>query len=140
MKEFVIYIYIIGKHRNFRPIHFSSYCHLKVILETTFRHLKGHQKPVVFKYGWVLIVIYFSQLFLYIRFSFHVLNSLFYIYTYIYMYIYICIFYMVHILSVWAVLTSISATFKIQFCHTLYPTVSSILFLKSFQSVNKIGK
>ena len=35
-----ICIYIIyGNHINFRPIHFSSYGNLKVIFETTFRHL-----------------------------------------------------------------------------------------------------
>ena len=34
-----IYIYIHGNHRNFKPIHFSSYGNLKVILETAFRHL-----------------------------------------------------------------------------------------------------
>ena len=34
-----IYIHIYGNHRNFRHIHFSSYGNLKVILETTFRHL-----------------------------------------------------------------------------------------------------
>ena len=34
-----IYIYIYGNQRNSRPIHFSSYGSLKVILETTFRHL-----------------------------------------------------------------------------------------------------
>ena len=28
-----------GNHINFRPIHFSSYGNLKVIFETTFRHL-----------------------------------------------------------------------------------------------------
>ena len=32
-------MYIYGNHRNFKPIHFSSYGNLKVILETTFRHL-----------------------------------------------------------------------------------------------------
>ena len=37
-----------------------------------FKHLKRHQKPVVFKY----IVIYFSHLFLYITFSLRVLNNL----------------------------------------------------------------
>ena len=34
-----IYVYIYGNHRNFRPIHFSSYGNLKVILETRFRYL-----------------------------------------------------------------------------------------------------
>ena len=34
-----MYVYIYGNHRNFRPIHFSSYGNLKVILETTFQHL-----------------------------------------------------------------------------------------------------
>ena len=55
-----------------------------------------HQKPVVFKYR-VLIVIYYSHLFLYIKFSLRVLNNLLlYIYIYIYIiyinYIYILIF------------------------------------------------
>ena len=31
-----IYIYIYGNNRNFRPIQFSSYDNLKVILETKF--------------------------------------------------------------------------------------------------------
>ena len=31
-----IYIYIYSNHRNFRPIHFSSYANLKFALETTF--------------------------------------------------------------------------------------------------------
>ena len=45
--------------------------------------MKRHQKPVVFKYR-VLIVIYYSHLFLYIKFSLRVLNNLLlYIYTYI---------------------------------------------------------
>ena len=30
---------IHGNHRNFGPIHFSSYGNLKVILETMFQHL-----------------------------------------------------------------------------------------------------
>ena len=46
--------------------------------------MKRHQKPVVFKYR-VLIVIYFSYLFLYIKFSLRVLNNLL-IYIYIYIY------------------------------------------------------
>ena len=50
------------------------------------RHFKRHQKPVVFKYR-VLIVIYFSRLFLYIKFSLRVLNNFF-----LYIYIYICIY------------------------------------------------
>ena len=29
-----LYIYIYGNHRNFRPIYFSSYGNLKIILET----------------------------------------------------------------------------------------------------------
>ena len=29
-------IYIYGNHKSFKPIHFSSYGNLKVILETTF--------------------------------------------------------------------------------------------------------
>ena len=42
-----------------------------------------HQKPVVFKYR-VLIVIYYSHLFLYIKFSLRVVNNLLlYIYIYI---------------------------------------------------------
>ena len=32
-------MYIYGNHRNFKPIHFSSYGDLNIILETTFRHL-----------------------------------------------------------------------------------------------------
>ena len=32
-------MYVYGNHRNFKPIHFSSYGNLKVNLETTFRHL-----------------------------------------------------------------------------------------------------
>ena len=46
--------------------------------------MKRHQKPVVFKYR-VLIVIYYSHLFLYIKFSLRVLNNLL-IYIYIYIY------------------------------------------------------
>ena len=44
-----------------------------------------HQKPVVFKYR-VLIVIYYSHLFLYIKFSLRVLNNLLlYIHIYIFL-------------------------------------------------------
>ena len=32
-------LYIYGNHKSFKPIHFSSYGNLKVILETTSRHL-----------------------------------------------------------------------------------------------------
>ena len=39
MYIYIIYIYIYGNHKSFKPIHFSSYGNLKVILETTFRHL-----------------------------------------------------------------------------------------------------
>ena len=59
-----------------------------------FKHLKRHQKPVVFKCR-VLIVIYFFHLFLYIKFSLHVLKNLLlyiHIYTYIYIYVYIYIY------------------------------------------------
>ena len=34
-----IYIYIYSSHINLIPIHFSSYGNLKVVFETTFRHL-----------------------------------------------------------------------------------------------------
>ena len=44
--------------------------------------MKRHQKPVVFKYR-VLIVIYYSHVFLYIKFSLRVLNNLL-LYIYIY--------------------------------------------------------
>ena len=59
-----------------------------------FKHLERHQKPVVFNYR-VLIVIYFFHLFLYIKFSLHVLKNLLlyiHIYTYIYIYVYIYIY------------------------------------------------
>ena len=52
--------------------------------------MKRHQKPVVFKYR-VLIVIYYSHLFLYIEFTLHVLNNLL-IYIYIYIYMYVCMY------------------------------------------------
>ena len=35
-KYIYVYIYVHGNHKNFRPIHFSSYGNLKVILEGTF--------------------------------------------------------------------------------------------------------
>ena len=34
-----MYITMYGNHRNFRPIDFSSYANLKLILQTTLRHL-----------------------------------------------------------------------------------------------------
>ena len=55
--------------------------------DVKFKHLKRHQKPLVFKYR-VVIVIYFSHLFLYVKFSLCVVNNLLYIYIYIYIYIF----------------------------------------------------
>ena len=50
-------IYIHDNHRNFRPIHFSTYGNLKVILETAFRHLSfqvssGHLPISKYKVCW----------------------------------------------------------------------------------------
>ena len=52
-------------------------------LKTNFKR----QKPFVFKYS-VLIVIYFSHLFLYIKSSFCVPNNIIYLYIYIYIVLY----------------------------------------------------
>ena len=82
-----------GNHINFRPIHFSSYGNLKVIFETTFRHL-SFSSFILTSSIHLYISIYLNiskyiSKYLYISIYLNIyLYILDYIYMYMYMYMY----------------------------------------------------
>ena len=58
--------YIYANHRHFRPIHFSSYGNLKVILEATFEHLSFSSLILTSSNIWIqgLLAVNFTVLLL----------------------------------------------------------------------------
>ena len=51
-------LHVYGNHKSFKPIHFSSYGNLKVILETAFRHLSFASFILTSIYIYIYIYIY----------------------------------------------------------------------------------